>query len=729
MVVRTPDGLRRHARRALGHFRIGLQRRRSARHLSVQGVRRARARPEARAWATSWSSRPTPRRSRRCSCRHEAPRNLRRLAALGVEGEYGFFDAVDYTNRERRAAPSGTAGRSARRVIVRTYMAHHQGMTLVALANALLDDRMVSRFHLDSRVQATELLLQERRPREVPVAQPLPLDRRAGVDDAASSAVPPLSHAAHGVPARAVSLERAVRLRGHQRRRRQPAARRPGGDAIAARRHARSGQHVPLSARRLERRRLVGRRTIRPRRAGRLPRHLPPRSRDVPASRRRRSSASSTSRCRPRTTSKCGGWRSRIRDRACARSTSPATSNWRSRCRPPTWRTRRSASCFSRPSICRTAAALLCHRRQRDASEPPIWAMHVLSLEGRTQGAIEWETDRAQLSRPRTRLARRRGPRRPHACRARRASCSIRSSVFASASGSRRARRCDCHCATGVAADREAAQALAQKYREPSAAMRAFALALGHAQSALHHLAISGDDALLFERLASRVLYADGSLRAPRRGARDESARSGRSVAAQHLGRSADSAGPCRRRGRAVAGAAGPAGAGVLAAERAAGRRGHHQRAAGRLSGRNADAADGAARRGPVARLAAAAGGRVSAARRQPSRSAERTLLEAVARAVLSGDRGDLQAQLDRPYADMDPRFAAGVAGRLESATPSRGDRSGDDRCRCRRSSFANGLGGFADDGRDVCRRARGRAGDAARHGRTSSRTPASARS
>src|SRR5207342_223617 len=70
--------------------------------------------------------------------------------------------------------------------------------------------------------------------------------------------------------------------------------------------------------------------------------------------------------------------------------------------------------------------------------------------------------------------------------------------------------------ATGVAADRNAALALAQKYREPSAATRAFALAVGHAQSALHHMAISSDDAILFERLASRVLFADGSLRASR---------------------------------------------------------------------------------------------------------------------------------------------------------------------------------------------------------------------
>ena len=66
--------------------------------------------------------------------------------------------------------------------------------------------------------------------------------------------------------------------------------------------------------------------------------------------------------------------------------------------------------------------------------------------------------------------------------------------------------------ATGVADDRDAAHALAQKYRDPVAAMRAFTLALAHQQSTLHHLAITADDALLFERLASRVLFLDSSL-------------------------------------------------------------------------------------------------------------------------------------------------------------------------------------------------------------------------
>jgi cyclic beta-1,2-glucan synthetase len=58
------------------------------------------------------------------------------------------------------------------------------------------------------------------------------------------------------------------------------------------------------------------------------------------------------------------------------------------------------------------------------------------------------------------------------------------------------------------------ALALAEKYRDPGAAARTFALAFAHAQSGLRHLGVASEEARLFERLASRVLYADGSLRA-----------------------------------------------------------------------------------------------------------------------------------------------------------------------------------------------------------------------
>ena len=56
--------------------------------------------------------------------------------------------------------------------IVRAYMSHHQGMTLVSIANVLNDGAMRSRFHAEPIVRATELLLQERTPRDVPVTRP-----------------------------------------------------------------------------------------------------------------------------------------------------------------------------------------------------------------------------------------------------------------------------------------------------------------------------------------------------------------------------------------------------------------------------------------------------------------------------------------------------------------------------------------------------------------------------
>src|SRR4029077_17626149 len=53
-----------------------------------------------------------------------------------------------------------------------SYMAHHQGMTVIAIADALRDGAMRARFHAEPIVKATELLLQERVPRDVAVAHP-----------------------------------------------------------------------------------------------------------------------------------------------------------------------------------------------------------------------------------------------------------------------------------------------------------------------------------------------------------------------------------------------------------------------------------------------------------------------------------------------------------------------------------------------------------------------------
>ena len=82
-----------------------------------------------------------------------ATANLRLLAASGCLQRYGFYESLDYS-----------AGALHAPEVVRCFMAHHQGMGLLAIDNALLSGLMQERFHQDPLVQATEFLLQERMP-------------------------------------------------------------------------------------------------------------------------------------------------------------------------------------------------------------------------------------------------------------------------------------------------------------------------------------------------------------------------------------------------------------------------------------------------------------------------------------------------------------------------------------------------------------------------------------
>jgi cyclic beta-1,2-glucan synthetase len=99
-------------------------------------------------------------------CPSQVAANLRRLAREGAAGTYGFYEALDYTPErlEEKNRP----------VSVQCFMAHHQGMALVALCNGLLDNPMVRRFQAEPMVRATELLLQERVPQDVELLQPGP---------------------------------------------------------------------------------------------------------------------------------------------------------------------------------------------------------------------------------------------------------------------------------------------------------------------------------------------------------------------------------------------------------------------------------------------------------------------------------------------------------------------------------------------------------------------------
>ncbi len=84
-----------------------------------------------------------------------AIRNLRRMTKQGWFGKYGYYEAADFT---RDVRPS----RRRRFALVRSWMVHHQGMGLLAIANLLRNDIVQQWFRRDARVQATELLLQER---------------------------------------------------------------------------------------------------------------------------------------------------------------------------------------------------------------------------------------------------------------------------------------------------------------------------------------------------------------------------------------------------------------------------------------------------------------------------------------------------------------------------------------------------------------------------------------
>jgi cyclic beta-1,2-glucan synthetase len=101
--------------------------------------------------------------------------NLIRLDKEGLTGDYGFYEAVDYTKARLL--------RGQTRVVIRSFMAHHQGMVLLSLASVLLKEPMQARFMAEPKFQATMLLLQER----VPKIGALPLANRFTIDSAAAT--------------------------------------------------------------------------------------------------------------------------------------------------------------------------------------------------------------------------------------------------------------------------------------------------------------------------------------------------------------------------------------------------------------------------------------------------------------------------------------------------------------------------------------------------------------
>ena len=122
-----------------------------------------------------------------------ALRNFSALEKLGAKGVYGFYEALDFTASR---VPSGSD-----HVVVRNFMAHHQGMTIAAIANVLQDGVLRDRFHAEPIIQAVDLLLQERVPRDVALAPPRAKEVRvAAIEEQAAPIVRLFRKPADSIP-------------------------------------------------------------------------------------------------------------------------------------------------------------------------------------------------------------------------------------------------------------------------------------------------------------------------------------------------------------------------------------------------------------------------------------------------------------------------------------------------------------------------------------------------
>jgi cyclic beta-1,2-glucan synthetase len=435
-----------------------------------------------------------------------AARNFARLAAIGARGRYGFYEALDYT--------PGRLPEGAEVAIVRAFMAHHQGMTVVAIANALMDGKMRERFHAEPQVQATELLLQERTPRDVSVAHP----RAEEVHNAArvrDSDQPQLRrlHGAHSATPQVHLLSNgryAVMLTaagsGYSSVRdlaltrwREDGTRDDSGSYIFLR-NVESGEVWS---------------------AGYQPSGVEPDSYEVTFTEDRAEfirvdgtltttleivvSPEDDAEVRRVTISNSGA---RVQD---IELTSYGELVLAPRGGDAAHQT--FSKLFVQTEYVAKVGAILATRRRRAANEPEIWAAHYAIVEAEVVGDAQIETDRARF------LGRGRGVRTPIAVMdGRRLSNTVGTvldPVFALRYRLRVPAGATVRIAfwTSAAASRASVLDLVDKHHDGNAYVRAATLAWTQAQVQLRHLGIDAEEAALFQRLAGPVLYASSSMR------------------------------------------------------------------------------------------------------------------------------------------------------------------------------------------------------------------------
>ncbi len=432
--------------------------------------------------------------------------NFRRLEEAGGSGAYGFYEALDYTSTR---LPEGESV-----AIVRTFFAHHQGMLLVSIANLTSDGAMRTRFHAEPMVQATELLLQERTPRDVQVARP----RAEEVSAAAQvrELIPPVLRrftTPHSTVPRTHLLSNgkySVMLTaagsGYSRwqdiavtRWREDATLDQYGSYIFLR-DTQTGDVWSAAYQPTGAEPDVYEVTFYEDRAEfiRRDRSLTTTlevvvSPEDDAEIRRVSITNSGIRMRE---IQVTSYAEVCLASQAADVAHPAFSNL-----------------FVQTEFVPEIGALLATRRRQSDKETPVWAAHVVAVEGETTGELQYDTDRSRF------LGRGHNVRTAASILDGRPLSSTVGSVLDPAISLRRTVRISpgttvrLAFSTILSSTREHVLELADKYRGPTTVERTLALAWTQAQVELHHLGIDLEEAHLFQRLANSVLYSDNSLR------------------------------------------------------------------------------------------------------------------------------------------------------------------------------------------------------------------------
>jgi cellobiose phosphorylase len=433
--------------------------------------------------------------------------NLQRLEAEGRAGRYGFYEAIDYT--PARLPPEETSA------TIRSFMVHHQGMSLLALANVLTGDPMPRRFLACPLLKAADLLLQERVPKAAAsiFAEDLALEttrKPAGqgenmvrVFTQPTPAAPEVHLLSNGRYHVAVSSAGGGYSRWRDlalTRWREDATRDDwglfvyvrdlgtgefGSAAFQPTLRATKGYQVVFTPARAEFRQRHSTLEIR------TAISVSPED-DVELRRITVTNRSGVPRLIELTS-----YAEVVLAPAAADDAHPAFSNL-----------------FVETEFLAPSSALLCTRRPRSPEEQPPWLLHLMVAHGEGAAGVSCETDRSRF------LGRGGSPARPAALQDREPLANTAGAVLDPIVALRRTLTLPPYAIAvvdlvlGAAESRAAAMVQVDKYQSARMADRAFDLAWTHSQVALRQLQATEAEAQLYCRLAGALIYANPALRA-----------------------------------------------------------------------------------------------------------------------------------------------------------------------------------------------------------------------